>query len=190
MKKHLFVFIAISVFIVAINRCCAQQTSDLQKIKAGKMYNVWVFSKTDKLREIGSGQLYQLYDDSLSLIQPHKTLLRVNTYSVQDIDQIWLRKKGKKLEGAIVGVIAGALTGAALGFISGDDPECQGFCLFDVRRTAGEKALLGGIIAAPIGGAIGLGLGSAKIKIPINRQKDTYLPVRDKLKAILYSPQR
>lgn len=188
MKKILFVSIKIAVFIVAANLCSAQENSYLYEIRAGKSHTVWVFSKTDKLREIGKGELYQLYDDSLSIIKPYKTLLRVNTFSVQDIDQIWLRRKSKKMEGTIVGVIAGVLAGVVIGIISGDDPECHGWdCLFDVRMTAGEKALLGGIILAPIGGAIGLGVGSAKIKIPINRQKDEYLRVKDKLKTVLYS---
>lgn len=49
---------------------------------------------------------------------------------------------------------------------------------------------IGGILLTPIGGVIGLAVGSAKIRIPIDRKQDKYLRVKGKLDTIRYVPQR
>jgi hypothetical protein len=65
------------------------------------------------------------------------------------------------LEGLGVGAGLGVLTGAAAGFASGDD-ECsdEEFCILEF--SAGEKAVIFGVLLGGIGGVLGLVVGAAK----------------------------
>lgn len=71
------------------------------------------------------------------------------------------------VEGLGLGLLCGALTGAALGLADGDDP--QGFISF----SAEAKAVMGGIILGGIGGVVGIPVGIA------SGSKDAYHPARD-----------
>lgn len=183
MQNIFSIFILIAVFSLVSHSAGAQQTPDLQLIKSGKPYRVWLMAKTDKLKAIGSGELYQLYDDSLGIVNPLKATPPVN-YSIKDIDQIWLRRKGKIGRGILAGAITGVVAGVILGYASGDGD----VALFSM--TAGEKAALLGLAMGQAGAFIGLGVGAGKIKIPIDRRKDKYLPVRDALKRTKYPPEK
>ncbi|HUS27932.1 MAG TPA: hypothetical protein VMZ53_05470 [Kofleriaceae bacterium] len=65
-------------------------------------------------------------------------------------------------EGAGIGLAVGAVVGAALGFADGDD-ECDEnsgmWCIFVF--TAGEKAVMGGVVLGGIGAIVGLVAGAA-----------------------------
>jgi hypothetical protein len=73
-----------------------------------------------------------------------------------------IRRGRGAAEGAGIGFVSGAAIGAALGFADGDDTcESSGgeWCLFVF--TAGEKAIMGGIVIGTIGGLVGLVVGAA-----------------------------
>lgn len=188
--KHVLLFSLFWIFIQTIQSQTAQEEVKLYKIHAGKSYKVWLFSLDGRLKEVGGGEVYRVSSDTLSLIASNHSLSSVKNYPVQNIDQIWLRRKGKVAEGIIAGAVLGLITGVILGLDAGDDPKCDG-CIFSEWRVSKEtKAAIGGIILGPVGGAIGFGLTVGKIKIPIDRNKDKYLRVKDKLETIQYSPQK
>jgi hypothetical protein len=60
------------------------------------------------------------------------------------------------LRGSAIGLLAGAATGAVIGFLDGDDPR-NAFIQF----SAGEKAALGGILLGAGGAAAGMLIGLA-----------------------------
>lgn len=62
-------------------------------------------------------------------------------------------------EGAGIGALIGAATGAAIGLADGDD-ECspEGWCF--LAFTAGEKAVIAGVLLGGVGGVIGLVAGA------------------------------
>ena len=63
-------------------------------------------------------------------------------------------------EGAGVGLLAGAVGGAAIGFAMGDDPPCTfGSCSWPLSR--GSKAGIGGFIGALVGAGLGGAIGAA-----------------------------
>jgi hypothetical protein len=65
------------------------------------------------------------------------------------------------VQGLGIGVGIGALTGALIGYSSGDD-ECSEDSWCILQFTAGEKAVLAGIALGGLGGLVGLVVGAAK----------------------------
>jgi hypothetical protein len=67
-------------------------------------------------------------------------------------------------EGLGLGFAAGALTGVVIGLADGDDPPCDegghNWCLFNM--TAGEKAIVGGVLLGGLGSIVGLAIGTVK----------------------------
>ena len=64
-------------------------------------------------------------------------------------------------EGAGIGLLVGAVGGAATGFAMGHDPPCTeiGCWSFSATQKAGLGAFFGGLIGAAIGGSIGAAIG-------------------------------
>lgn len=125
--------------------------------------------RTFKLKIIPShrgtltGYLYKLTDTSIAYtdqalyFNPHATFYNnATTLNYQDIEVIKIRRKGSTGRGMLTGALIGLGTGAALGFISGDDKGVNDpatLCIFCM--TAEEKALAGGIAGTVLGGVIG-----------------------------------
>ena len=63
-------------------------------------------------------------------------------------------------QGLLIGAGIGAGVGIVMGFAAGDDPPCEGFCLF--RMDAGDKAALGGIALGMMGGLVGVIAGAVR----------------------------
>lgn len=76
---------------------------------------------------------------------------------VRVTDERTLRGAG---EGILIGAGAGAAAGAVLGLADGDDPPCgdSEWCFFNL--TAGEKALVGGVLLGGLGAIVGLAVGT------------------------------
>src|SRR5687767_9706133 len=82
------------------------------------------------------------------------------------IESMSLRKKNSVSKGFWIGLGTGILTGAVIGFISGDDPPCDpnepdffgiGYALCTAfRQTAFEKALTGALGLGTAGGLTGM----------------------------------
>jgi hypothetical protein len=75
---------------------------------------------------------------------------------VTDINTIKIVKKSRALSGLGIGSLIGGGSGAAIGFLSGDDPPEQWLFNF----SAGEKALIAGMALGVVGGLIGLTAGA------------------------------
>ncbi|MGE0399400.1 MAG: hypothetical protein AB7T06_21990 [Kofleriaceae bacterium] len=75
------------------------------------------------------------------------------------VDNRTLRGAG---EGFLTGAGIGAGLGVLVGLADGDDPPCDdsghSWCLFNM--TAGEKAILGGILLGGLGSIVGLAIGA------------------------------
>jgi hypothetical protein len=78
--------------------------------------------------------------------------------ATSEIGTVVIKKRGRgALEGLGIGILAGAVTGALIGFASGDDDPQTVF----LPLTAEEKALEGGIVLGGAGGLLGLPIGAA-----------------------------
>jgi hypothetical protein len=90
--------------------------------------------------------------------------------SYRDINVITYRRKGAAGRSLLLGAGIGVLTGVAIGFASGDDPPSNWFSL-----TAGDKALVGGLLLGVTGTVVGaiVGLISTK-RFTIARDPDNF----------------
>jgi hypothetical protein len=112
---------------------------------------------------------YNVYSEKI----PGNTNIKLINVPVGKIDLLKVKKKGSGGKAILIGIAAGALTGTAIGLISGDDPVNNDLSdLF--RMTAGQKAILGAIGGGFWGGVIGGLIDTARIRIPINGKHDNY----------------
>lgn len=88
-----------------------------------------------------------------SLVLGDFTDMEAKELATDEIVRVRIIRKSRFFPGLGIGLLAGAASGAVLGFISGDDP--PGWFSF----TAGQKAAMGalglGLLGAPIGGLAG-----------------------------------
>ncbi|MEO7489361.1 MAG: hypothetical protein ABIU77_19765 [Ferruginibacter sp.] len=135
------------------------------------------------------GWFYQMDSDHVYLLNSgiknpnHMNINSVNAYieripiDALQINTIALKKKNGGLRGALIGLGIGALTGAIIGYASGDDPATDFFSF-----TAGEKAALGasffGVTGALTGAIIG---GLLKTKFIIGGKKEIYRDLHGEL---------
>lgn len=119
-----------------------------KKVKRGAQI---VVTKTDG--NMVEGELLSVKQDSILLLTQSGTT--GNEINVNEIQTINIKKRSRFFQGIGKGFLIGALSGALLGIVNGDDKE--GFLAF----TAPQKALfwglglgLGGIIVGGIAGAI------------------------------------
>jgi hypothetical protein len=64
------------------------------------------------------------------------------------------------LEGGAIGLVAGAASGAALGFAEGDDPPCSDGSWFCLSLDREEKAVILGVVGSSVGAVSGLVVGA------------------------------
>lgn len=96
-----------------------------------------------------------------------------------DIEIIKVRGKNSIVKGTIIGFFLGFALGGLIGLAAGDDQPCDypSISILPipcVRFTAGQKALMFGLLTSIPGAAIGAATGSISIKIPINGSKATF----------------
>ena len=115
------------------------------------------------------GMLASAHEDGLLILKRDLTDT-VALVSPETIELIKLRRRGKIGRGALIGAGGGALLGAIIGFVDGDDgPECFLLCY-----TATEKAGIGALFLTPIGSGIGAVIGTKSDKVVIDGNIDTY----------------
>lgn len=163
-----------------------QSDSLFTRIHANRSYDIWLFAtKADRLAQIGHGALNRVTADTIALIRRPEAHTAPIAYPVDQIDQIWLRRKNSKYNGALIGTAAALLAVAAVRLTVRDDEPC-GECWF--RLTAAQKAGLSAIAFIPAGIGIGIGVGATKIKIPIHRKKERFLPIMGRLQQTRLAP--
>lgn len=110
---------------------------------------------------------------------------------ISKINKIIFRKKNLGIGRCMIyGAIAGALIGATLGLLNGDDPPPKnpGYNFANIGPyTAWDKALIGVFVGGIPGTLVGAGFGIAhRIKIPIHGKLEKYKMKREKMQRYLY----
>jgi hypothetical protein len=141
--------------------------------------------------------LYQVEEDGVVISNsgsPDDYFYRANQLNYldmksTDIQTIKIRKSGSVGRGIMIGALGGFLTGLTIGLIQGDDevnPNCMFFCDYS-PPTALDKGLANGVGLGLLGGITGAIVGSVKIKIPINGNRDIFEMNRPKLEQYAYT---
>lgn len=177
------VLLIIAILIQASHFLAAQADS------VPSVYRAWILfnNQSEKFK----GLLYDIKDSSLILTNSYSHSdyqsgsYETTVIDYRDIFIIKVRKNKNVLYGFLGGLSIGFLTGAIIGGIQGDDICPTGhWCLF--QMTAGEKAMVGGILGGLSGSIIGTLVGGIKINIPINGRADAFDSARRRLKSYSY----
>jgi len=135
-------------------------------------YKSWIITCTKPIEHVGI--LYHLADSTIMILKSnpasiHKGNAEFESFNVESICKIRLRKKFNVGRGLFVGFMASLI----LGTISNVALLSDGF---DPKYIVGNTVFL-----TTIGVSIGAIIGSLKIKIPLNGNYDTYKTYRVKL---------
>jgi len=147
-SKVLVTMLGLGVFLLFIPTASAEEQRGLE---LGSHVRVTV----DK-SSIGSphtrkweGELIGLSDTTLTVERSFDQRLVIRR---EDIAGLEMRlQRSQRGQGALIGLAAGALFGAVLGFTSGDEKDCIILCF-----TAEQKAAIGAAVFAPVGLLIGI----------------------------------
>jgi len=133
------------------------------------------------------GWLYKAEEDTLFLLTAGKKKYSVNDKKpdydernlkimADQIQKIYLEKKKANLKGILIGLGAGAITGAIIGYSQGDDPPGSlPRDLFDPPMKAEEKALYSGISGGVLGAFAGYIIAKlARKKFIIGGKKEAF----------------
>ncbi|MEO7835839.1 MAG: hypothetical protein ABIR50_10995 [Ginsengibacter sp.] len=155
-----------------------------------------------------NGYLANLSDSNLYLspsplhISLDNSNNHLSSYSYDHLVKIEIKRKAaagrSALQGALIGLTAGAITGLALGsdpvltYNNADDP--FGILLIGLsnafRMTAGDKAVVGGFFGAASGALIGVLVGTlVKKKFIIGRNKEKFQAMKQNVLERLYTHQ-
>lgn len=104
------------------------------------------------------GELLEVKDGILNLLV-YENATKVDIH-LNELSSVRIEKKSAFLKGLGIGILAGAASGALLGFLSGDDKSSGYWDIFTF--TAGEKALVLGASLGAVGGATGGVIGALK----------------------------
>jgi hypothetical protein len=114
---------------------------------------------------------------------------------ISSINKLQLKKKGTVGRGALIGLVAGGLTGLVLGRAAGANDDCTPvyhdlfiFSYYSTPYPCGpsERGQLSAIKGAVIGATLGLLLGSTKRKFIIGGQKSKVREQEEKIKSYEY----
>ena len=181
-----------AISIIAMIVLCILNTMNAQDtIQKNKIYRTWVYLNKDPF-EI-KGALYEIKDSSLSvsnsLVKKEFSTegLKNAELNIINVETIKLRRNNNIVRGVLIGTGAGLVTGAMIGFISGDDPPCDNLgCILYPPLTAGQKALSNAAFLGICGAGAGALVGSFKIKIPINGNIETFHKSHSRLRKYSY----
>jgi hypothetical protein len=181
-KYSIMKFINVIALIVL---CCLNSLNAQDTIQRIKIYRTWISLNSEPFNI--KGVLYEIKDSSILV----SSSVKINDYStnkfeivklnITNIETIRTRRNNNIGRGILIGTITGFAVGSLIGFISGDDPPCDGgwYCF---SLSAGEKALGLGFPLAVVGSVIGASIGSIKVRIPINGSIDSYNSSKNKLR--------
>jgi hypothetical protein len=180
-------FLKITPFVFAFTNSDAVHGQDTLQGGRTITYEIKLKLRNNQKKE---GYLKDITDSTVVYSTAKSTIgapyLATDKYvGYSDIELVRIRRKGSVGRGALIGLGAGAATGALAGFASGDDPPSTGF--FSLQFTAGEKAGALAILFGLPGAALGAILGTTSLKFPVNGTKEGLIKMRqamqEKLKA-------
>ena len=138
MKTRYIIIIALAAFTSKCTHIRHPFTfDDINQAAEGKKAHIALTNGS-----VFNGKNIQIAHDSTSWLDFNTG--NIQSIATSQINNIVLKKSGRgALEGFGIGILSGAVTGALIGFASGDDdPEA----VFLLPMTAAEKALTGGIV--------------------------------------------
>ncbi len=155
----------------ALNDISRLDTITLGNIKSlkGGPYNTWVHSTNDTLLMKG----YLQSAEQNKVIQSNFSRTKFRSFDVNTIHTMKFREEGSIGKSAAIGLLAGLATGVFIARAT--TSSCKGLCFKE------EIALFSGALGAIAGGISGIIVGSAKVKIPINGDQNTYTHHRAKI---------
>ena len=172
MKKLL---IMTTILLYCFLSSTAQENSENQN----KIFKVWVSLNK---KPVYGGVLFETKDSSIIVTDSYYKSnysagrFRISEINYNDINVIKIQAKNSVLKGIFLGAVTGFVVGAIIGAASGDDnPNTyvpHGY--LDTPKTAGNKALSGGVVSMFLGGGIGAVVGTFKLIIPINGNFDKF----------------
>lgn len=131
-----------------------------------KPYDVWI--KSTGNYSIVKGILHDVQDSSISIT--HQYMSGFKNYHFQEIDQVKIRRKNNVLKGVLIGGGIGFL----IPFVANPG----------TGRDSDLTPLLNAVLSVPFsifGAAVGAGLGSIKITIPISGNLNNFEAYKSKL---------
>ncbi len=156
----------------------------------GKTVKGWFYKMNDENVYLLPVKRNKKYFRSSEFLSPDANAGGFNV-QVSQINIIALQKKNAGLKGALLGLGAGVITGAIIGFAEGDDPITPYTGTWGdifiglgnaLAMTAGEKALMYGAMVGLTGSLTGFIIGKlAKKKFIIGGKKDTYRDMQGEL---------
>jgi YMGG-like Gly-zipper len=161
-----------SAAILLYTSSIAQDSSAANQKPKGKAYSLHVI-KTDG--SVQKGYLYGANADGIILTMNTKQSSGFTQLAPEQIDKLFLRRKGNVGRGLLFGALGGAAIGAIIGSTSGDDDsDCYG-CIFDFGYSREEKAAIGATVGFFSGAGLGIVLGAlTKKKFIIHGQRENY----------------
>jgi hypothetical protein len=118
-------------------------------------------------------------------------------YAIENIKEITLKRQNAVARNVLIGTGVGLVVGAIIGFASGDDkeePYTGGWGDFGaainnaLAMSAGEKALIGGLVGSASGAIVGIIIGASSKKVfPIGGKKENFEAARPTLIQMAYS---
>lgn len=150
------------IFLCSVNLTIGQNTKENIKV-----HKVWI-SMVNKA-EIIKGNLYAVEENAIKIIDNESfDISNLQIISPSQIEKIKIRRKGKVGKGVWIGGLTGLGIGVVSGLVSSDDSdEWFGF-------SPEEKAVINGIILAPVGAGIAALIASKKEVITINGNVEIY----------------
>lgn len=151
-----------------------------------KEYKIWI-TTIDQTKV--KGILYFADERGINLFISKKLNdSNMRFVEAQNIDYIRIRRSAKIGTGIWVGALTGFAVGGMVGLASGDDPEKTvnyGFLGTYTHQgsSAGDKAMVIGLISSVPGAAVGAIIASKKVKIIINGNFETYQNKLNKIKS-------
>ena len=157
--------------------------SQITPQKKSKTYFTWVKSMDNSYSKVG--YLKEIKD---SMICVHFKARKEKKYiEVADIKYLQFRKKGKEINGFLLGGLTGFAIGAMIGYSSGDDKNAGGgFFNSGFGLYAQDKAIISGVVCTLPGAIMGGIIGSIRVKIPIYGNQNNYNNQKAKLEKYKY----
>jgi hypothetical protein len=118
----------------------------------------------DRVEQLARGQFQSRSGDTVRILEPDGLWGRLDTVLVGEGRELQVRvdRTTKVWQGLLIGVVAGAGLGAAIGAVAIEPCKPQGFldCLYE-PTTTGQAAQMGAIVGAFIGAVSGAIIGVA-----------------------------